>query len=58
MVIRFNRDSYRGHSGIPIKVKVPEDIYNWLLNTASNSKISVSQVVEVLVREYVRTRHE
>ena len=58
MVIRFNRDSYRGHSGIPMKIKVPEDIYNWLINTASRSGISVSEVVEVVVREYVRARHE
>ena len=58
MVISFSDNRHSSKGGIPMKVKVPEDIYNWLLNTASNSKISVSQVVEVLVREYVRTRHE
>lgn len=58
MVIRFSDRRHSSRGGIPLKVNVPEDIYNWLINTASRSGISISEVVEVVVREYVRSRHE
>lgn len=58
MVISISDYRHNSNGGIPMKIKEPEDVYNWLINTASRSRISVSEVVEVLVREYVRTRHE
>lgn len=39
----------------PLKLHFTDDVYNWLMSTASASGISVSDVVEALIRHYIET---